>query len=99
MPIKLQGSLTISDIVAEFGGTAPYDISDYYRGGGIVPNKNVNSNIPLAGSDQPIKFSQFYGASKIIEMTYSLWGGGGAGGQSGGISNGIGGAGIIYLYY
>lgn len=81
MPIKLSGSLTISDIVAEFGGTAPHDISDYYRGGGLVPNKNVNSNIPLAGSGQPIKFGQFYGATKIIEMTYSLWGGGAAGGQ------------------
>lgn len=81
MPIKLQGPLTISDIVAEFGGVPPYDISDYYRGGGLVPNKNVNSNIPLAGSGQPIKFGQFYGATKIITLTYSLWGGGGAGGQ------------------
>jgi hypothetical protein len=88
MPIKLSGSLTISDIVAEFGGTAPYDISDYYRGGGLVPNKNVNSNIPLAGSSQPIKFSQFYGATKIIELSYRLWGGGGAGGQ--GFENGAG---------
>jgi hypothetical protein len=88
MPIKLSGSLTISDIVAEFGGTAPYDIGDYYRGGGVVPNKNVNSNIPLAGSGQPIKFSQFYGATKIIEMAFSMWGGGGAGGQ--GFENGAG---------
>jgi hypothetical protein len=81
MPIKTSGQLTISDIVAEFGGTAPYDISDYYRGGGLVPNKNINSQIPLAGSGQPIKFGQFYGASKIIEMSYTLWAGGGAGGQ------------------
>lgn len=88
MPIKTSGSLTISDIVAEFGGTAPYDIGDYYRGGGVVPNKNINSQIPLAGSGQPIKFSQFYGASKIIEMSYSLWGGGGAGGQ--GFEDGVG---------
>ena len=88
MPIKTFGQLTISDIVAEFGGTPPYDLSDYYRGGGLVPNKNINSQIPLAGSGQPIKFGQFYGASKIIEMTYSLWGGGGAGGQ--GYENGVG---------
>lgn len=88
MPIKTSGPLTVSDIVAEFGGTPPYDIGDYYRGGGLVPNKNVNSNIPLAGSGQPIKFGQFYGATKIIEMTYSMWGGGGAGGQ--GYENGAG---------
>lgn len=81
MPIKLEGPLTLSDVVAEFGGTKPYDISDYYRGAGLVPNKNVNSLIPVAGSGQPIKLSQFYGASKIIELTYSMWGGGGAGGQ------------------
>ena len=79
MPIKTSGPISITDIVAEFGGTAPHDLSKYYRGGGLVPNKNVNSAIGTPGN--PISLGQFYGASKIIELTYSMYGGGGAGGQ------------------
>jgi hypothetical protein len=78
MPIKLTGPLTLSDIVAEFGGTKPYKLSNYYRGGGIVPNKNANSKVPLNGE---ISYSDFYGATKIIELTYKAYGGGGAGGS------------------
>ena len=78
MPIKLNGALTLSDIVAEFGGTKPYKLSDYYRGGGIVPNKNANNKVPLNGE---ISYSDFYGATKIIELTYKAYGGGGAGGS------------------
>jgi hypothetical protein len=88
MPIRTFGPLSITDIVAEFGGTAPHDLSKYYRGGGLVPNKNINSAIAAAGSNDPISLGQFYGASKIIELTYSMYGGGAAGGQ--GFENGTG---------
>lgn len=89
MPIKLSGPLTLSDIAAEFGGTKPHDLSDYYRGGGLVPNKNVNSAVPIAGSNLPISYSQFYGTTKIITLSYTAYGGGGAGG-SGFENNGSG---------
>lgn len=88
MPIKTSGPISITDIVAEFGGTAPHDLSKYYRGGGLVPNKNINSKIAAVNSGNPISLGQFYGASKIIELTYTLYGGGGAGGQ--GYENGAG---------
>lgn len=81
MPIKTSGPISITDIVNEFGGAKPYKLGDYYRGGGLVPNKNANNKIPLAGSGQPIALDQFYGATKIIELAYKLTGGGGAGGQ------------------
>lgn len=78
MPIKLSGPINYQDIVNEFGGTNPIDLSDYYRGGGIVPNKNANSKVPISGA---ISLGDFYGATKIIELTYKLYGGGGAGGS------------------
>jgi len=86
MPIKTSGPISITDIVAEFGGSRPHDLSKYYRGGGLVPNKNINSAIGTPGN--PISLGQFYGASKIIELSYSMYGGGGAGGQ--GFENGAG---------
>ena len=81
MPIKTSGPISIQDIVNEFGGTAPHDISKYYRGGDFVPNKNINSAIAAAGSGDPISLGQFYGASKIITLSYTGLGGGGAGGS------------------
>lgn len=79
MPIKTSGPISITDIVAEFGGTEPHDLSKYYRGGNFVPNKNINSAIGRSGS--PISLGQFYGASKIITLSYTGYGGGGAGGS------------------
>lgn len=81
MPIKLTGSLSMQDIVNEFGGSKPYDINDYYRGGDFVPNKNVNSKIPLKGSGQPISIGDFYGATKLITLESRYVAGGGAGGS------------------
>jgi hypothetical protein len=81
MPIKLSGPLTMQDIIDEFGGQAPHSLSEYYRGGNRVPNKNVNDAIPLEGSDSPISYEDFYGATKIITMTITAYGGGGAGGS------------------
>jgi PKD repeat protein len=51
----------MSEIVAEFGGSVPAPLSQYYRGGALVPNGlAANSNIPTSGL---IKFSDFYGAT------------------------------------
>ena len=81
MPIKTSGPISLQDIVDEFGGEKPYSIADYYRGGSYVPNKNINSNIAAVGSGDPIAFDDFYGASKIITLSYTGYGGGGAGGS------------------
>jgi hypothetical protein len=82
MPVKSTGSLSLNtDIVGEFGGEKPHSLSEYYRGGGLVPNKNANGSIPLTGSGQPIALSKFYGATKIITLSFKIYGGGGAGGS------------------
>ena len=38
MALPSSGVLTLNDIQTEFGGTNPIDLSDYYRGGGLVPD-------------------------------------------------------------
>lgn len=53
------GSPTRS-IASEFGGSAPYDLQDYYRGGSLVPDTPENSSIPTSGA---IDMQDFYGAT------------------------------------
>jgi hypothetical protein len=47
-------------IAAEFGGAAPHRLSDYYRGGPLVP-AGASSRIPTSGR---IRLSDFYGAQR-----------------------------------
>lgn len=91
MPIKLTGPINFTDIRNEFGpvGVDSMSLDDYRRGGNFVPNKNINSNIPLAGTSDPISLEDFYGATRVIELTFKAYGGGGAGG-SGFENNGTG---------
>lgn len=78
MPIKVSGPISMQDIVDEFGGDAPHNLDEYYRGGSRVPNANINVNVPTSGA---IAVGNFYGASKIIYFTAEMFGGGGAGGN------------------
>lgn len=66
MALPSSGTLSINDIAGEFGGSAPHSLSEYYRGGGLVPNSSLNSNIPTSGQ---IKISDFYGAANSIWTT------------------------------
>lgn len=61
MAVKSSGTLGISDISAEFGGSGQRSLSQYYRGGGRVPS-GVTA-IPASGN---ISMSQFYGTSNVI---------------------------------
>jgi hypothetical protein len=63
MAIQSSGIIRISDLVTEFGGTAPHSLSEYYRGGLLVPNSTINGNIPTGGQ---INLSNFYGAQKRV---------------------------------
>lgn len=60
MALPGSGTITLAMIAAEFGGATPHSISEYYRGGGLVPSTPVNAAIPTSGA---ISFSQFYNAS------------------------------------
>lgn len=63
MTIKSSGLLTLAEIAAEFGGGKPYKLSNYYRGGGLVPDVAVNANISKNGY---ISIGMFYGATRYI---------------------------------
>ena len=63
MPVPSSGQIRISDLVAEFGGTAPHALSEYYRNGLLVPSNNTN--IPTSGQ---FRFSNAYGAVNEIAI-------------------------------
>ena len=67
MAVKSSGSLSMkTDIVGEFGGTAPHGLKEYYRNGGNVPDASDNSSIPESGA---IGFKDFYGAVNEVTLT------------------------------
>lgn len=72
MAIKASGPLSFSDIVTEFGGAAPHSLSEYYRGGGLVPNgPAANANIAASGA---ISLGAFYGAVRLFVFTPTISG-------------------------
>lgn len=60
MALPASGAISWSAIQAEFGGSNPINISEYYRGGGLVPDIAANSAVPTSGA---ISASNFYGAT------------------------------------
>ena len=66
MALPGSGQLSINDIVGEFGGSAPHALSEYYRGGSLVPDSATNSGVPTSGQ---IKISDFYGAANQLWAT------------------------------
>lgn len=63
MALPPSGTMTLAMIAAEFGGGTPHSISEYYRGGGLVPNIAANAAIPTSGI---ISFSNFYNATNFV---------------------------------
>lgn len=79
MAIKASGSpLSIAEISVEFGGSAPHSLSEYKRGGGLVPDAVANNSIKLTNSNMNI--SDYYGAANTVTFSYVLQGAGGSGG-------------------
>lgn len=63
MPLQTSGPISLGDIATEFGGAAPHSLSEYYRGGGLVPDTAANAGIPTSG---PISLSDFYGGDATV---------------------------------
>jgi len=79
MAVKSTGSLSFNtDIVGEFGGSVPHSLSEYYSGGDNVPS--AVTDVPSSGA---IDFSDFYGTSNALTVTYHVIGAGGGGGGCG----------------
>ena len=45
MGLQTSGSISISELVSEFGGSAPHSLSEYYRGGANVPT-TITTGVP-----------------------------------------------------
>lgn len=69
MALPTSGPISWEMIRAEFGGSHPILISQYYRGGGLVPNIPANANVPTSGT---ISAQNFYGATKAAPFQASL---------------------------
>ena len=57
MTLQASGAISFSDLRGEFGGSTPDAISEYYRGGGLVPDFPANAGIPTSGA---VSLSDFY---------------------------------------
>ena len=66
MPCPDNGQIKISDLVAEFGGSPPHAMSEYYRNAGLVPGNNTN--IPTSGQ---FGLTNCYSAVNEIQHTHS----------------------------
>ena len=66
MALPSSGTISLSDIQTEFGGTNPISMSEYYRGGSFVTDNNTN--VPTSGT---IDFSDFYDGVKQFTYTFS----------------------------
>lgn len=60
MTIKASGSLSIEEIVTEFGGDDPDALDEYYRGAGLVTDNNTA--VPTSGT---MSMNAFYNAQLI----------------------------------
>jgi hypothetical protein len=77
MVLPSSGPISLGQIQTEFGGSNPISISEYYNGGPYIvtgtPNgENDTAIAPNVPSSGPIKFSDFYGAAKLFDVTFSM---------------------------
>ena len=66
MPLPSSGTITLTQIQTEFGGSAPTNLTEYYRGGAYVTSNNTN--VPTSGA---ISLTNFYGATGQFAFTIS----------------------------
>jgi len=69
MALPASGELKVSDIAAEFNDTAPYQMSEYYRGAGKVPDAAGNAGVPASGQ---IGIGNFYNAANRVAVPLTI---------------------------
>lgn len=75
------GTIKFSQIQSELGGSNPISISEYYKGGSIVPNAMGGaSTIPASGTidasdlqNKPITLSYSQGTSPLVGGNAQVW--------------------------
>lgn len=69
MALPASGQLAISEIATEFSDSQPNSMSEYYRGGGLVPDSAGNSNVPESGA---IAIGDFYNAANRTALALTI---------------------------
>lgn len=69
MALPASGTLALTDIATEFGDTAPHSMSEFYRGGGLVPDSAGNSAVPASGA---INVGGFYNAANRAAIALTI---------------------------
>lgn len=67
MALQGSGQIKLTELATEFGGTAPYSLKAYYRGGGRVPTNNTN--VPASGA---IGLTNFYNAVNRVTLSQTF---------------------------
>ncbi len=80
MTLPNSGSLALSQIQSEFGGSNPISLNEYYRGGANVPAHGNTTGIPSSGT---ISINQFYGKSNAAPIDTTVGGNQGSAGPLG----------------
>jgi len=62
-------AISMNTIVTEFGGTVPHSLSEYYRGGGVVPNVPQNATISTSGQ---VAMGSFYGSTNRVAAPLTI---------------------------
>jgi hypothetical protein len=74
MAVPSSGTISLTDIQAEFGGPgSPISLGNYYKNGLYVTATSFAPNVPTSG---PIALSDFYGARKLSLYTFTYTGDG-----------------------
>ena len=73
MALPTEGPISLWDIQQEFGGAAPTQLEEYYKGGQYVLLTDYAPNVPTSG---PISITDFYGAKRtsLTTVTFSTAG-------------------------
>ena len=69
MALPDSGTISLTDIQAEFGGPTPVSLGNYYKGGSYVLTTDYAPNVPTSG---PIRLSDFYGARRTALTTVTF---------------------------
>ena len=69
MAVTSSAPISITDLVTEFGGSTPHALTEYYRGGSLVPNTTTNASVPTSGA---ISLTDFFGSSSVTAWSTTM---------------------------
>tara|TARA_R110000822_G_scaffold144407_1_gene283025 strand:- start:11229 stop:12164 length:936 start_codon:yes stop_codon:yes gene_type:complete len=69
MALPASGTLALTTIATEFGDSAPHSMSEFYRGGGIVPDSAGNSAVAASGA---LNVGGFYNAANRVSIALAI---------------------------